>query len=108
MDTVLIEANVDDVDNTDGADQLLINHESITKNWNPMLVNERTNIGLNFSAGLLNQVGNVTNCRVELAMDGTNIVVRGESAQNVDIAIAKLNILNGSFVSYALMVYSTC
>lgn len=99
---VLIEAKVDKSDNTDGADQLLINHESITKNWKPMVANERTNIGLHFGAGLLNNIGNVTNCRVELAMDGTNVVVRGESEQNVDTAVTKLDVLNNSFVSYNL------
>lgn len=105
---MLIEAEVDNVVNLDGADQLLINHESITKDWKPMVANERTNIGLNFNARILNQVGNVTNCRVELAMDGTNIVVRGESEQSVDIAVTKLNVLNSSFVSYTFMIISTC
>ncbi len=101
-----MEVNVDKVDNTNSADQLLINHESVTKNWSPMKVNERTNIRLNFNAGLLNQVGNITNCRVELAMDELNITVRGESEQDVDKALAKLNVLNNAVVSCTVVTYS--
>lgn len=108
LDMVHNEAKVDKSDNTGSADQLLINHESISKNWKPMVANERTNNVLHFSAGPLNSIGNVTKCRIELAIDGTNVIVRGESEQNVDTAITKLEVLNSSFVSYTFMIYSTC
>ena len=104
MNTQLVKTQLDNLDNVDGTNKLLINHESVIKRWNPANVNGDINVGLNFNADLLNQVGNITNCRVELDMDEMSIVVRGESQQGVDKALAKLNVLNKSTVCCIIFI----
>lgn len=107
LNTRLTEMKVEDVNNVESGDQLLINHESVTKMWNPTEGKERIDAGLNFSAELLNQIGNTSGCRVEFAMDGRSIFVRGEIEQAVNKAVAKLNVLNNSVVSHIVFLLST-
>ena len=100
LNTQLSEIKVDDIDKVCSVDQLLINHESISRKWNPTKRDELANAGLNFNPELLNQVGNLTKCRVELTTDGMDVLVRGESEQSIDKTVAKLAVLYDSIVSY--------
>ena len=102
MNTQLSETKVDDVGDVDSTDRLLINHESIVKKWNPAKGDERAHAGLNFNPEVLNQVGNLTSCRVELSMDGMDVLVRGESKQSIEKSIAKLAVLYDSIVSHTV------
>ena len=105
LNTQLSDIKVDDFDKVNSVDQLLINHESITRKWNPAKRDERAHAGLNFNPELLNQVGNIVNCRVELTMDKMEVIVRGESRQSVDKAIAKMKVLSESIVSYTFFTH---
>ena len=94
----------DGVEVVDSTDLLLINHESIIRTWKPARGKERTYGGLNFSADLLSRIGNVTNCRIDLALNEVDLVVRGESKEDVGKATTKLDILHDSAVSSTVYV----
>ena len=100
------EIKADAVEIADSNDLLLINHESIVRSWKPAKRNGCTDDGLHFSADLLNRIGNVTNCRIELALDEIDLLVRGENKEDVEKAIAKLNVLNDSAVSFNVLVFA--
>ena len=106
LNTRLTEKKIEDVKNVECGDRLLINHESVTRMWDPSEGNERIDAGLNFSAELLNQIGNTSSCRVEFATNGRSIIVRGEVEQAVNKAVAKLNVLNKSIVSHTVCLLS--
>lgn len=83
----------------DDVQDQLIEHENVVQKWQISKENESDRAGLNFNSILLSKIGSLTNCRVELGANEVEVVIKGDTEQDVARVISKLNVLRNSAVS---------
>ena len=83
-------------------EHLLIPHETFSRDWSSKK-NVRSASRPRLDNRLLGLVGTLTNCRVELTVDEKKITVKGETNEDVDKAMLKLDALDRWTVSGSIL-----
>lgn len=83
-------------------EHLLIPHETFSRDWSSKK-NVRSASRPRLDNRLLGLVGTLTNCRVELTVDEKKFTVKGETNEDVDKAMLKLDALDRWTVSGSIL-----
>ena len=83
----------------DIVESALIEHETLSRSWRAATYNESIKKQPILSERILKVIGSLTNCRVELEVGGKGVALKGDSHQDINKAISKLDVVDGWMVS---------
>lgn len=95
------------IDETDIVENPLIPHETFSRTWSTKIANPHAGAGLTFSKRFLGMIGSLTGCRVELEPDGKTVTAKGENNEDINKAIAKLDVVDRWAVSLSFLQHQS-
>lgn len=77
----------------------LIQHENFSRIWRATPINESVDSKSKLSEKMLKVIGSLTNCRAELEPGGNTVILKGDSSEEIEKAILKLEVVHSWMVS---------